>query len=411
MLCPNCQRELPKNAASCPYCGTTVKKRGKGALWGTIFVIFFVLIVSSVLIFMNLKFRGELSSFSFSSIRSLFVGDRAEPSEAEPAGEPAGEPEPAEEPVAEPEPAEEPPEESAPDEEPEAVPTDTEPAPAGDAVLTTLDAYKAAERAESAQLIKAWAACRAADETAADALLQGDAGALLRLCLSRVLGEEKAAKLTVDSADEPESRALFSSDANAVFGALLASEGFDALLEEYGELILSQIGEAVQGEEHLEAEGIVEPCEGSFRVDLDGAALQRIAASLIGTLRWDARISGILSEADYESFLARLDELDYALDRAGFGEGDALHMVLYLTADGQFRGRGFTLERADGVDRFLLALPRQGETLGLELSLRDAAGIRTLSGRGSLTEDAFSGSFRFLRDGKRAAGLEAGLTE
>ena len=425
MRCPKCGQELYRGQTQCPSCGSPVKKRRKGGLWGTIFVILFVLIVSCVLIFMNLKGRGDLPDFSFSSIRSLFVGDKGEASVPSPAEEPQ---EPAEpEPTAEPEPAE-----AAPTEEQAEEPAEEaasaaeagteEPEPADSAAqagqepgeLSPLEAWRAAEHAHFDTLCKTWDACRDADADAPGQLLSGDARLLLRFCMSTLLDEDLQARAVLNAEDEPESWALFAAgkqEANAAFLPLLASENFTSLLGEYRDLILSGVDDVSVGEELLEAEGILERCPNSFRVDLDAAAVKRIAASLIGALRWDERISRTLDNGeDYQAFLDRLDELDYALDTGALPEG-MLHMVLYVDGNGQYRGRSFVWEAPERAGRLVMALPRDDDSFGLDLSVMDADGLRSLSGRGVVTEDAFRGSFRLLRDGKAAALILAELTE
>ena len=419
MRCPKCGQEVARGQAVCPSCGSPVKKRGRRSLGGAIFVIFFVLIVSAVLIFLNLRSRGDLPELSFSNIRSLFVQDKAEP--AEPAAEP--EPEPADEPTEEPEPADEPEpvEEPAPADEPEPA-EEPEPAdepvgaaaaePAEATALEPLEAWRAAEQAHFDSLCKAWDACREADAEAPGQLLRGDARLLLRLGLSALLDSDAAAQLALQSEGEPESWDLFAAktgDANAAFLPLLASENFTSLLGEYRDIILNGVEAVSVGDELLEAEGILERCPGSFRVDLDAADVRRIASSLIGALRWDERISRILDNADdYAAFRARLDELDYALDTGAVPDG-VLHMVLYVDESGQYRGRSLSFEGAERSGRILLALPQEEETFGLELSVRDSEGLRSLSGRGVAAGDAFRGSFRLLRDGKAAAEITAGL--
>lgn len=417
MRCPKCGQELYRGQTQCPSCGSPVKKRRKGGLWGTIFVILFVLIVSCVLIFMNLKGRGDLPDFSFSSIRSLFVGDKGEasvPSPAEEAQEPAVEPEPAEEAA----PAEEQAEEAV--SAAEAGTEEAEPADSAEQAgqepgeLSPLEAWRAAEHAHFDTLCKTWDACRDADADAPGQLLSGDARLLLRFCMSTLLDEDLQARAVLNTEDEPESWALFAAgkqEANAAFLPLLASENFTSLLGEYRDLILSAVDTVSVGEELLEAEGILERCPNSFRVDLDTAAVKRIAASLIGALRWDERISRTLDKGgDYQAFLDRLDELDYALDTGALPEG-VLHMVLYLDGNGQYRGRSLVWEAPERAGRLVLALPRDDDSFGLDLSVLDADGLRSLSGRGVVTEDAFRGSFRLLRDGKAAAGILAELTE
>ena len=404
----------------CPDCGTPIKRRGKRTLGAAIFVILFVLIVSAVLVFFNLKGRGDIPAFNFSTIRSIFVRDKEAPAEPEASGEPetAAEPEAAGEPgeAAVPAPADETsaaePEADAPEETAAAEPAGTAAHEAG--ALTPLEAWRAFEQTHFDALCETWDACREADADAPGQLLCGDARVLLRLALSTLLDDDMAARLTLQSEDEPESWDLFSSvtgDANTAFLPLLASENFTSLLGEYRDLLLSGVEAVSVGDELLEAEGILERCPGSFRVDLDAPAVRRIASSLIGALRWDERISRTLDDAEvYAAFCARLDELDYALDTGAVPDG-VLHMVLYLDEAGQYRGRSLSFEAADRSGRILLVLPREEETFGLELSVRDGEGLRSVSGRGVVTGDAFRGSFRLLRNGKAAAEIVAGLAE
>ena len=444
MICPKCGQELSRGQKVCPACGTPVRKRGKRILGGAIFVIFFVLIVSCVLIFFNLKGRGDIPDFSFSSVRSLFVKEKAaEPETPEPVAEPevteepepeateepepVEEPEPTEEPVPaeEPEPAEEPApaEASEPAGEPEpaeeadaievVVPTEAEPVETA-AVLEPLEAWRSLERDRFAALRTGWSACLEAEEDAPDALLRGDTRLLLRLFLNGMLGEELQARLSLLPEGEPESwdlAAAGTEDPWAAFRPLLASENFPSILDEYLELVLSNVEQVSVGEELLEAEGILTRCPGSFQIELGASDVRRIASSLIGALRWDDRIGRILDNAeDYAAFQARLDELDYALDTGAIPDG-TLRMTVYVDASGRYCGRSLAYDRSAQTDRFLLALPQEDENFALELSVRDGAGLRTLSGRGVLTEDAFRGSFRILRDGKADASIRAELAE
>ena len=445
MICPKCGQELSRGQKVCPACGTPVRKRGKRILGGAIFVILFVLIVSCVLIFFNLKSRGDLPDFSFSSVRSLFVKEKAaepetpEPAtESEPVGEPepTAEPEPVEEPepAGEPEPAEEPEptEEPAPVGEPEAAEEaetvedavsaepveDAVPAEMGsvelDAVTEPLEAWRALERDRFAALRTGWSACLAAEKEAPDALLRGNARLLLRLCLNGILGEDLQPRLNLLPEGEAESWGLFPAgveDSWAAFRPLLASENFPSILDEYLELILNNVEQVSVGEELLEAEGILARCPGSFQIELGASDVRRIASSLIGALRWDDRIGRILDNAeDYAAFQTRLDELDYALDTGAIPDG-TLHMTVFVDEAGRYCGRSLTYDRAGQTDRFLLALPQDEENFALELSIRNGAGLRTLSGRGVLTEDAFRGSFRLLQDGKSVAEIRAELAE
>ena len=102
MRCPNCNQKVSKGETKCPSCGAPIKRSGRRTLGGAIFVILFVLIVSAVLIFFNLKGRGDLPAFNFDTIRSIFVKDKE-------AAEPVEEPEAADDPetAAEPEAADE----------------------------------------------------------------------------------------------------------------------------------------------------------------------------------------------------------------------------------------------------------------------------------------------------------------
>ena len=441
MKCPNCGQKLAKDQTVCSHCGSPVTKRKNRTLASVLFVILFVLIVSAALIFLNLKSRGDLPELSLNNIRSIFVREKAAPAAetSEPAAteepEPTGEPEPstepeptdAPEPSAEPEPTEVP----EPSAEPE--PTEVPVLAAADApdandvtVLDTvtegseslplepLEAYRSAEKQSLSLLTKVWAACRGADPEAPDKLLQGDGELLLRLCLSAWLDGRAGSDFVLNTAGELETWSLFGdkaaeADANAPFRALLASEDFDTLLDSYWELVLANIDDVAQSSEALEAEGIVARYPNCYTVDLDAAALQRIASSVIGTLRWDKSIAGILGEEELAAFLARLDELDYKLDTGAIAPDAALHMVVYANEDGQLCGRTLTLENANRSGRFVFALATDGEDTGLELSLRDADGLRAVTGRGSNTDSGIEGSYRFLKDGKSlgSAAVEA----
>lgn len=410
MRCKHCGESLTRGAAICPKCGTPVKRKNK-TLLSVLFVFLFVVLVSGALIFLNLRGRGDLPNLNMSAIRSLFTRD----SSAEPAVTELPEPDPTvtesseaapESPSAAEEPAAEQEEEQAESDPAVTAPAAAEAEAQDTGALTPLEAYQAAERRSFALLQESWAACRGADAQAADKLLRGDGALLLRLCLNLALDDEMQSRLLLL---EAEGWSLFAdgadADANAPFRALLASEDGDALLGDCFELALSNITEVTEAPETLEAEGIVERCGTCYSVDLDADTLHRIASSVIASLRWDERIDAILGEEDSKALRSRLDELDYKLDSTKGSADPVLHMVLYVNEKEEFCGRSFSFERENRPERFLLALPRDGEILGLELSLRDSAGLRTLTGRGSVAESSFTGSFRFLRDGKSLASV------
>ena len=450
MTCKHCGQKLSKGQTVCPSCGSPVKHKNR-TLASALFVILFVLIVSLALIFLNLKSRGDLPELNLTNIRSLFVREKAEepaetpvlpdaesaeeeqevaeaePAPAEtPAEEAEAEPEAAPEAEAEPTLAAEPEAEGEPaaslgtevesevtEGEAESVELVAEAPTADDrtvldestvaeaepADVSPLEAYCACERENFARLLKAWAACRTADEEAADKLLRGDGELLLRLCLNYLAedaspaGPETTAwtlfKETVSDGETP---------AVSPFRELLTSEDFDALLDSYLELILSNITEVTESREAVEAEGIVETCT-AYCAELDSAATHRIVSSLIGTLRWDERIEEILSAEAYSAFLDRLDELDYALDTGDLVPDSALSMVLYVDDSGALRGRSLQYAQENRPEHLLFALPHDGESFGLELNLR-LDRVLVLSGRGSAAEDGLHGSFRFLQDGK-----------
>ena len=451
MTCKHCGQKLSKGQTVCPSCGSPVKRKNR-TLASALFVIFFVLIVSLALIFLNLKSRGDLPELNLTNIRSLFSREKAEqpaetpvlpdaeaeePQEAaepepvpeEPTAEEAEGAEPEAEPeaeAAEPTPAAEPEAEGEPaaslgtevesevtEGEAEAVELVAEAPTADDrtvldestvaeaepADVSPLEAYRACERENFARLLKAWAACRTADEEAADKLLRGDGELLLRLCLNFLAEDASAAvpettawtlfKETVSDAETP---------AVSPFRELLASEDFDALLDSYLELVLSNITEVTESREAVEAEGIVETCT-AYCAELDSAAAHRIVSSLIGTLRWDERIEEILSAEAYSAFLDRLDELDYALDTGDLVPDSVLSMVLYVDDTGALRGRSLQYAQENRPEHLLFALPHDGESFGLELNLR-LDRVLVLSGRGTAAEDGLHGSFRFLQDGK-----------
>ena len=448
MTCKHCGQKLSKGQTVCPSCGSPVKRKNR-TLASALFVILFVLIVSLALIFLNLKSRGDLPELNLTNIRSLFVREKAEePSEtpvlpdaeaeeaqeaAEPepvpeettaeeaeAAEPEAEPEaeaaeaaPAAEPEAEAEPAETEAEAEVTEAKNEAVELVAEAPTADDrtvldesaveeaepADVSPLEAYRACERENFARLLKAWSACRAADEKAADKLLCGDGELLLRLCLNYLeedagaaLPETAAWTLFEETVSDGETPAF------SPFRELLASEDFDVLLDSYLELVLSNITEVTESREAVEAEGIVETCT-AYCTELDGAAARRIVSSLIGTLRWDERIEGILSAEAYSAFLDRLDELDYALDTGDLVPDSVLSMVLYVDDTGALRGRSLQYAQENRPEHLLFALPHDGENFGLELNLR-LDRVLVLSGRGTAAEDGLHGSFRFLQDGK-----------
>ena len=424
MKCPNCGQKIAKGQTVCSHCGSPVTKRKNRTLASTLFVILFVLIVSAALIFLNLKSRGDLPELSLSNIRSLFVREKAAPAEetAEPVmteePEPTAEPEPA----AEPEPSEVP--EASAEPEPAGLPEPTEePALAAEdapdvndaTVLDTvteapesptlepLEAYRNVEKQNLSLLTKVWTACLDSESEAPDKLLRGDGELLLRLCLNIWLDGRVDPGFALNTTGDLGSWSLVgdkTAAANVPFRPLLASKDFEALLDSYCDLILANIDEVVQSSESLEAEGIVAQYPNCYTVDLDAEALQRIASSVIGTLRWDKSIAGILSEEELAAFLACLDELDYKLDTGAIASDAVLHMVVYADEDGQIYGRSLALENAERGWRFVFALPTDGENSGLELSLRDAEGLRAITGRGSATDSGFDGSYRFLKDGK-----------
>ena len=451
MTCKQCGQKLSKGQTVCPSCGSPVKHKNR-TLASALFVILFVLIVSLALIFLNLKSRGDLPELNLTNIRSLFSREKAEePAETPvlPDAESAEEEQEAAE--AEPAPAETPAEEAEaaePEAEPEA---EAEPTPAAEpeaegepaaslgtevesevtegeaesvelvaeaptaddrtvldestvaeaepADVSPLEAYRACERENFARLLKAWAACRTADEEAADKLLRGDGELLLRLCLN-YLAEDAGTALPETTAWTLFKETVSDGETPAVspFRELLASEDFDPLLDSYLELVLSNITEVTESREAVEAEGIVESCT-AYCAELDSAATHRIVSSLIGTLRWDERIEEILSAEAYSAFLDRLDELDYALDTGDLVPDSALSMVLYVDDSGALRGRSLQYAQENRPAHLLFALPHDGESFGLELNLR-LDRVLVLSGRGSAAEDGLHGSFRFLQDGK-----------
>lgn len=122
MTCKKCGAKLNRDVKTCPACGAPAPKSRRG-LWGTIFVILFVLIVSAVLIFFNLRGRDALPELSIDGLRGLFAREEAPSGELLP-GEPdaAPVPEETETPEEEAAPVEEVPvEEAAPVEEAEQV--------------------------------------------------------------------------------------------------------------------------------------------------------------------------------------------------------------------------------------------------------------------------------------------------
>lgn len=445
MRCKQCGQELAKGAVVCPSCGTPVKK-GNKTLLSIVLVLLFVILVSGALVFWNLQTRGDLPEISFSTIKSLFVKDKAPAEQPAPVEEaedttPAEESEPealpeeteegtvpveAEAPVEETE-AAEPVEEPAPEEEvaPEekAVPTAAEndaPDAEPEAALSAapLKAYQEVEKSNLVRTLAVWSACAGDQEKALEQLKDGDAALLLKLCLGQFVGPDAVADLGIAGDSSlllftPEGTEKAESTFTEYLRSLLASEEFPALAERYLDLFLRNVEDVAVGSGILEAEGILQTCM-SYQVDFTADAIKRIVSSLIGELRWDEEVESILRaaavskgldpSAEYDAFLALLDAMDDRNTRGDLFHADALQMLLYVKEDGILCGRSLSWEGSN----WNFAAPQDGERFGLELET-NAHGTWEISGRGTFTEGSLSGSFRVRGESEALGRLSAEL--
>ena len=474
MVCRNCGKPLPKGAKVCPDCGTRVP--GRRWLWGSVTVVLLVLLCSAALIFFNLRSRSELPELSLKGLRGVFSAERQTPDEP-----PVEEAEPVAEieAVAEPEPVEEPVETAALEDTTVLDAAFEEPEPVDLSALSDLDYYRAVETrgftAWSERLAALSDTCRESAAQAADQhasfvtrleltsagqtlfgqLLRCDLGWLKAVSLAceldvldqqlggayRLLLNEQdvlsaemfldagagALSLRVPALSEstlatetaPESAQL-----HAALAALPEGERVNALLTRYFSRLIESIDTVQRGEGLLEAEGLRQRCT-TLTVELPEEAFARLVSSLVGELRWDEELAGIIRslasaagadpEASYAAFLSALDELDYELATAE-EVGDVLRMTLYVDEDGAICGRRLRLVSDYDSMELSYALPREGERFGLELRAVAGGELLELSGRGEGREDGVSGTFllrqdaeTLLRVGVESIG-EAGVT-